>query len=112
MRLLGGLAVQEELDQVIGGQGNSTASTTEDIGAGTLEESLEARLGDDLATSVDGRSVLDGLEYAGQCSKTLSGQLSDVYLRLDRAPSLPYLALIMALIPPVQVAITGAIVSI
>ena len=69
------LAEHKELDQVIGGQGNGTANSTEYVRASTLVERLDALLSDNLATSVDGRMVLDGLEHAGQCSKALSGNL-------------------------------------
>lgn len=67
MRLLEGLAEHEELDLVVDGQDTSTGNTTEDVGTSTLEERLDTLLGDDLATSVDGRLVLDGLEIEGQC---------------------------------------------
>lgn len=61
MRLLEGLAEHEELDLVVDGQDTSTGNTTEDVGTSTLEERLDTLLGDDLAGSVDGRVVLDGL---------------------------------------------------
>ena len=61
MRLLEGLAEHEELDLVVDGQDTSTGNTTEDVGSGTLEERADTLLGDDLATSVDGGLVLDGL---------------------------------------------------
>ena len=65
MRLLEGLAEHEELGLVVDGQDTGTGNTTEDVGSGTLEERLDTLLGDDLATSVDGRLVLDGLEIDG-----------------------------------------------
>jgi hypothetical protein len=63
IRLLEGLAEHEELGLVVDGQDTGTGNTTEDVGSGTLEERLDTLLGDDLATSVDGRLVLDGLEW-------------------------------------------------
>ena len=65
MRLLEGLAVHEELGLVVDGQDTGTGNTTEDVGTSTLEEGLDTLAGDDLATSVDGRLVLDGLEIDG-----------------------------------------------
>ena len=56
------LAEEDELDLVVDRQDTSTGNTTEDVSTGTLEERLDTLLGDDLATSVDGRLVLDGLE--------------------------------------------------
>ena len=64
IRLLEGLAEHEELGLVVDGQDTGTGNTTEDVGSGTLEERLDTLLGDDLATSVDGGLVLDGLEFA------------------------------------------------
>ena len=55
------LAEDDELGLVVDGQDTGTGNTTEDVGSGTLEERLDTLLGDDLATSVDGRLVLDGL---------------------------------------------------
>lgn len=65
MRLLEGLAEHEELGLVVDGQDTGTGNTTEDVGTSTLEERLDTLAGDDLATSVDGRLVLDGLEIDG-----------------------------------------------
>ena len=65
MRLLEGLAEHEELGLVVDGQDTGTGNTTEDVGTSTLEVGLDALAGDDLATSVDGRLVLDGLEIDG-----------------------------------------------
>jgi hypothetical protein len=65
MRLLEGLAEHEELGLVVDGQDTGTGNTTEDVGTSTLEEGLDTLAGDDLATSVDGRLVLDGLEIDG-----------------------------------------------
>ena len=55
------LAEEEELGLVVDGQDTSTGNTTEDVGTGTLEERLDTLLGDDLAGSVHGGGVLDGL---------------------------------------------------
>lgn len=55
------LAEEEELDLVVDRQDTSTGDTTEDVGTGTLEERLDTLLGDDLAGSVHGGRVLDGL---------------------------------------------------
>ncbi|KAG7144677.1 hypothetical protein HYQ46_006581 [Verticillium longisporum] len=57
----GGLAEEEDLELVVDGQDTSTGNTTEDVGTGTLEERLDTLLGDDLATSVEGTGVVDGL---------------------------------------------------
>ena len=59
------LAEDDELGLVVDGQDTGTGNTTEDVGTSTLEEGLDALAGDDLATSVDGRLVLDGLEIDG-----------------------------------------------
>ncbi|CRJ80477.1 hypothetical protein BN1708_000269 [Verticillium longisporum] len=56
-----GLAEEEDLELVVDRQDTSTGNTTEDVGGGTLEERLDALLGDDLATSVEGTGVVDGL---------------------------------------------------
>lgn len=58
---LEGLSEKEELELIVDGQDTSTGDTTEDVGTGTLEERLNSLLGDDLAESIEGRSVLDGL---------------------------------------------------
>jgi hypothetical protein len=60
-RLLEGLAEHQDLHLIVDGQHTGTGDTTEDVGTGTLEERLEALLGDDLATSIERRLVLDGL---------------------------------------------------
>ena len=65
IRLLEGLAEHEELGLVVDGQDTGTGNTTEDVGTSTLEEGLDTLAGDDLATSVDGRLVLDGLKIDG-----------------------------------------------
>ena len=65
MRLLEGLSEDEELSLIVDGQHTGTCNTTENVGTSTLEERLDTLLGDDLATSVDGRLVLDGLEIDG-----------------------------------------------
>ena len=59
------LAEDDELGLVVDGQDTGTGNTTEDVGTSTLEEGLDTLAGDDLATSVDGRLVLDGLEIDG-----------------------------------------------
>ena len=46
---------------IVDGEHTGTGDTTEDVGSGTLEQGLDTLLGDDLATSVEGRLVLDGL---------------------------------------------------
>jgi hypothetical protein len=58
---LEGLAEEEDLELIVDGQDTSTGNTTEDVGTGTVEESTDTVLGDDLATSVEGTLVLDGL---------------------------------------------------
>ena len=58
---LEGLSEEEKLDLVVDGQHTSTGDTTENVGTSTLEERLETLLGDNLATSIHGRLVLDGL---------------------------------------------------
>jgi hypothetical protein len=55
------LAEHEELGLVVDGQDTGTGNTTEDVGTGTLEERLNALSGDDLAGSIHGSLVLDGL---------------------------------------------------
>lgn len=55
------LAEEEELSLVVDGQDTSTGNTTEDVSTGTLEERLDTLLGDDLAGSIHGAVVLDGL---------------------------------------------------
>lgn len=58
---LEGLSEEEELELIVDGQHTSTGDTTEDVGTSTLEEGLDTLLGDDLAESIEGRGVLDGL---------------------------------------------------
>lgn len=55
------LAEEDELDLVVDRQDTSTGNTTEDVSTGTLEERLDTLLGDDLASSIHGGLVLDGL---------------------------------------------------
>jgi hypothetical protein len=55
------LAEEDELDLVVDGEHTSTGNTTEDVSTGTLEERLDTLSGDDLATGIEGRLVLDGL---------------------------------------------------
>jgi hypothetical protein len=50
----------ELLHLVVERQDTGTGNTTEDVGAGTLEERLDALGGDDLATGVHHRRVVDG----------------------------------------------------
>jgi hypothetical protein len=59
--LLEGLAEHQDLHLIVDGQDTGTGDTTENVGTCTLEEGLEALLGDDLATGIEGRLVLDGL---------------------------------------------------
>jgi hypothetical protein len=58
---LEGLSEEEKLDLVVDGQHTSTGDTTENVGTSTLEERLDTLSGDDLATSIEGTLVLDGL---------------------------------------------------
>lgn len=46
---------------IVDGQNTGTGNTTKDVGTSTLEERLDTLLGDDLATSIEGALVLDGL---------------------------------------------------
>jgi hypothetical protein len=55
------LAEHEELGLVVDGQDTGTGNTTEDVGTSTLEERLDTLGGDNLAGSVHGTLVLDGL---------------------------------------------------
>jgi hypothetical protein len=55
------LTEEEELGLVVDGQDTGTGNTTEDVSTGTLEERLDTLLGDDLAGSIHGGLVLDGL---------------------------------------------------
>lgn len=55
------LAEEDELDLVVDGQDTSAGNTTEDVGTSTLEEGLDALLGDDLLGGIERRLVLDGL---------------------------------------------------
>lgn len=55
------LAEEDELDLVVDGQDTSTSDTTEDVSTSTLEEGLGTLTGNDLAESVEGGVVLDGL---------------------------------------------------
>lgn len=58
---LEGLSEEEELELIVDGQHTSTGDTTENVGTSTLEQGLDTLLGDDLAESIEGRGVLDGL---------------------------------------------------
>jgi hypothetical protein len=55
------LAEHEELGLVVDGQDTGTGNTTENVGTSTLEERLDTLGGDDLAGSIHGSVVLDGL---------------------------------------------------
>ena len=59
--LLEGLAEHQDLHLIVDGQDTGTGDTTENVGTCTLEERSETLLGDDLATGIKGRLVLDGL---------------------------------------------------
>ena len=61
MRLLEGLAEHQDLHLIVDGQDTCTGDTTENVGTCTLEQRLDTFLGNDLATSIHGRLVLDGL---------------------------------------------------
>jgi len=61
IHLLEGLAEHQDLHLIVDGQDTCTCYTTENVGTSTLEERLDTLLGDDLATGVEGRLVLDGL---------------------------------------------------
>ena len=61
IRLLELLSEEKKLDLVVDGQDTSTSDTTENVSTSTLEERLSTLLGDNLAGSVHGRAVLDGL---------------------------------------------------
>lgn len=56
------LAEHDELDLVVDGEHTSTGDTTEDVGTSTLEEGLDTFGSDDLAGSIEGTVVLDGLQ--------------------------------------------------
>lgn len=58
---LEGLSEEQELELIVDGQHTSTGDTTENVGTSTLEQGLDTLLGDDLAESIEGRRVLDGL---------------------------------------------------
>lgn len=55
------LAEHEELGLVVDGEHTGTGNTTENVGTSTLEKGLDALSGDDLAGSIEGVLVLDGL---------------------------------------------------
>jgi hypothetical protein len=46
---------------IVDGQNTGTGDTTENVGTSTFEERLNTLLGNDLATSIEGRLVLDSL---------------------------------------------------
>lgn len=58
---LEGLAEHEDLELVVDGQDTSTGNTTENVGTSTVEQGLDTVLGNDLAGSIEGVLVLDGL---------------------------------------------------
>jgi hypothetical protein len=55
------LAEEDELGLVVDGEHTSTGDTTENVGTSSLEERLDTLSGDDLAGSIHGTLVLDGL---------------------------------------------------
>jgi hypothetical protein len=55
------LSEEDELGLVVDGQDTGTGNTTEDVGTSTLEERLDTLSGDNLAGSIHGTVVLDGL---------------------------------------------------
>jgi len=59
--LLEGLSEHQDLHLIVDGQHTSTSDTTENVGTRTLEERLDTLLGNDLATGIEGRLVLNGL---------------------------------------------------
>jgi hypothetical protein len=59
--LFEGLSEKDQLHLIVDGQDTGTGNTTKDVGTSTLEERLDTLLGDDLATSIEGALVLDGL---------------------------------------------------
>ena len=59
--LLEGLAEHQDLHLIVDGQDTGTGDTTENVGTCTLEERSETLLGNDLATGIEGRLVLNGL---------------------------------------------------
>jgi hypothetical protein len=56
-----GLAEHQDLELIVDGQDTSTGDTTENVGTSTVEEGADTAGSDDLAGSVEGRLVLDGL---------------------------------------------------
>lgn len=58
---LEGLAEHEQLDLVVNRKHTSTSDTTEDVGTSTLEQRSKPLCGNDLATGIQGRLVLDSL---------------------------------------------------
>lgn len=58
---LEGLSEEENLELIVDRQHTSTGNTTENVGTSTLEQRLDTLLGDDLAGSIQGTVVLDGL---------------------------------------------------
>jgi hypothetical protein len=59
---------------IVDGQDTSTCDTTENVGTSTLEERLDTLLGNDLATSIEGRLVLDSLTRSHHHTTTDSVQ--------------------------------------
>jgi hypothetical protein len=59
---------------IVDGQDTSTCDTTENVGSSTLEERSNTLLGDNLATSIHGRLVLDGLTRSHHHTTTDSVQ--------------------------------------
>lgn len=58
---LEGLSEKDELELIVDGQDTSTGNTTENVGTSTVEQRLNTVLGDNLAGSIEGVLVLDGL---------------------------------------------------
>lgn len=58
---LEGLAEKDELELIVDRQDTSTGNTTENVGTSTVEQRLDAVLGNDLAGGIERVLVLDGL---------------------------------------------------
>lgn len=66
---LEGFAEHEKLHLVVNGEHTGTSDTTENVGTSALEERLDTVLGNDLASGIHGRFVLDGLVELSFISK-------------------------------------------
>ena len=74
---LEGLAEEQKLDLIVDGEHTSSGNTTENVGTGTLEQRPDTFSGNDLATSIERRLVLDSLELTHQqLSRMLEEQCS------------------------------------